>query len=302
MAHSPDTREKTVEMLGKPRRNAPRLSDFVSANWLPHIRVHNTSWKLDESICKKHIIPTFGSKALTSITEEDVRRWVAGFEKHKCALSTRNRRVQVIRSIFRLAVESCILTESPASAILTKRVKKVRWPTLDSECLTLLLDTLNRSTKREAQAIALLLLTGARKNEILHARWENLFLHEGVLLVPRIGTPPYRTIWLSEEVREIFRTILRRKDSPWIFPGRDIAKPISDIFLFWKELRTELGLETLCIRDLRYIFANWQLRAGMPMSTLKRHMGVAEMRYLNARPHVETKFFRSPELNHLSAN
>ena len=60
-----------------------------------------------------------------------------------------------------------------------------------------------------------------------------------------------------------------------------MAKPVSDIFLFWKELRAELGLEDLSIRDLRYVFADWQLRSGMSMPTLQRCMGIADARNLN---------------------
>lgn len=269
-------------MSGTLSHNAPRLEDFVSTTWLPHIRARNASWKIDDSICKNHILPVFGSKRLTIITEGDVRQWLAASEKHKCALSTRNRRLQVLKSIFRLAVENSILVESPASGILTKRVKKTRRVSLNREYLSVIMDTLSRSPKREAKAIALLLLTGAHKNEILRARWENLFLQDGVLLVPRVGTPPYRKIWLSPEAQEILKAIPRHQNSPWIFPGRDITKPISDIFLFWKGLRTELGIGTLSIRDLRYVFVEWQLRSGVTIPVLSRYMGVNDMRELNA--------------------
>lgn len=225
----------------------------------------------------------FGSKRITSISGTDVRQWLTDYEKHKCALSTRNRRLHVLKSIFRLAVENGLLSESPTDGILTKRVKKTRWPSLDREHLTLLMGALNRSTKREAKVIALLLLTGARKNELLHARWENLFLQEGTLLVSCAGAHAYRKIWLSAEAQKIFHAIPKEKNSPWIFPGRDGTKPISDIFLYWKELREELGLKALSIRDLRYVFADWQLRSGVTIPVLSRHMGLNDIRDLNAR-------------------
>lgn len=262
---------------------SPLFGEFVTASWLPHIQAHNASWKLAKNICKNHILPEFGSKRLTSITTDDVQKWLACTEKPTCAPSTYNRRLQVLKSIFRLARENGLLIESPTSGIHTKRIKKTRWPSLDRAHLFLLQAALEDSPKVEAKAIALLLFTGARKNEILRARWENLFLQEGVLLVSRVGIPPYRRIWLSAEAQAIFRTIPRHPDSPWIFPGRDNAKPISDIFWFWKGLRSELGLDTLSIRDLRYIFADLQLRGGMSIHTLRRSMGVKDLRELNAR-------------------
>lgn len=272
-----------MEMPMTPLPNNSLLAGFVSATWLPHIKARKASWQFEANIARNHILPVFGAQRLAAITRADVERWLAEFARRKSAPSTRNRRLHVLKSIFSLAVEKGLLSTAPTRGIQTPRVKKTCWPSLDTAHLSFLLDALSRSPKREARAIALLLLTGARKNEILHARWEHLFLEEGLLLAPRVGTPPYRKIWLSAEAREIFRAIPRHQDSPWVFPGRDSDKPVSDIFLFWKELRAELGLEALSIRDLRYVFADWQLRSGMAMPTLQRCMGVTELRDLTAR-------------------
>ncbi len=238
---------------------------------------------LDENIAKNHILPVFGQKRLGAITEADVRRWLAAFERQNCAPSTRNRRFQVLKGIFRLAVERGLLAAAPTRQIRCARVAKTRWPSWDAERLSRLLDRLRRSARNEARALALLLLTGARKSEILTARWENLFLDENLLLAPRTGTSSWRRIWLSPEAGEIFRAIPRQEGTPWIFPGRDKAKPISDIFLFWKGMRAELGLEDLSISDLRYVFADWQLRSGMTVPALQRRMGIADARELHAR-------------------
>lgn len=233
---------------------------------------------VEDNISKNHILPVFGAEHINAVTETDVLNWLAGFEKRKCATSTRNRRLYVLKSIFNLAVKRGLLAHSHIRDIHSKRVKRNRWPTLSTEYLSVLWDALMQNAKREAKAIALLLLTGARKNEILHARWENLFLEENFLLVPRMGTPNYRKIWLSAEARGIFQTLPRRRDSPWVFPGRDVTKPISDIFLFWKELREQLGLEKLSIRDLRHVFADWQVRSGMSPIVVQRSLGIQDRR------------------------
>lgn len=260
----------------------PSLADFVRAAWLPHIRTRKASWKLDENIAKNHILPVFGLKRLDAITEADVRRWLAGFERQNSAPATRNQRFHVLKGIFDLAVERGVLTAAPTRQIRCARVAKTRWPSLDREHLSFLLGILHKSDRREARALALL-LTGAHKNEILTARWENLFLDENLLLAPRTGTAVWRRIWLSPEAREIFQSIPRQAGSPWVFPGRDKTKPISDIFLFWKELRAELGLEGLSIRDLRYVFADWQLRSGMSVTSVKLCLGIGDMRHINKR-------------------
>lgn len=283
---TPSQHDESFPTAAAPRngQEPPELADFVGAAWLPHIRARKTSWKLDENIAKNHILPVFGSRRLDAITEADVRRWLADFERQNCAPATRNRRFHVLKGIFHLAVERGLLTAAPTRRIRCARVAKTRWPSLGGEHLSGLLDALRRSGRREARALALLLLTGARKSEILTARWENLFLDENLLLAPRTGaSASWRRIWLSPEAAEILRSIPRQGASPWIFPGRDTAKPISDIFLFWKEVRAELGLEGLSIRDLRHVFADWQLRSGMTLPALQRCMGIADARNLYSR-------------------
>ncbi len=264
-------------------RGAPLLADFVGAAWLPRIRARKASWKLEEGIANNHILPVFGQKRLDAIAGADVRRWLAGFERQRCAPATRNRRFHVLKGIFDLAVETGVLAAAPTRRIRCARVAKTRWPSLDGEHLSLLLNFLDRSGRREARALALLLLTGARKNEILTARWENLFLEKNLLLVSGTGTSALRRIWLSPEAGKVVRRIPRQEDSPWIFPGRDKTRPVSDVFLFWKEARAELGLEGLSIRDLRYVFADWQLRFGIGLPALRRCMGIVDARELQAR-------------------
>lgn len=69
----------------------------------------------------------------------------------------------------------------------------------------------------------------------------------------------------------------------WLPHIRDKAKPISDIFLFWKELCAELGLGDMTIRDLRNVFADWQLRSGMSVTSVKLCLGIGDMRHINKR-------------------
>lgn len=264
-----------------PEGGASLVAEFVSATWLPHTKTHKASWKLEESIAKNYILPVFGAKSLDAVSEADVQRWLDDFEKERCAPATRNRRLYVLKSIFSLAVKKGQLGESPTAHLHSSRIKKARWPSLDGEHLGDLLTALRESPRKEARAIALLLLTGARKSEILNARWENLFLEEGLLLTSVGAGGTARKVWLSADAKEILRYIPRVEGTPWIFPGRDITRPISDIFLFWKELRATLGLDDLTIRDLRYVFAEWQLRSGLSPMAVQSCLGITDMRRVN---------------------
>src|SRR5690606_865516 len=83
-------------------------------------------------------------------------------------------------------------------------------------------------TPEAAAAIRLLLLTGARKNEILTIERSWIDLHRQVVNVPdrKTGKKP---LYLSDAavavMREVFETA--DPDSPYLLPGRAIGKPLN---------------------------------------------------------------------------
>lgn len=265
----------------KQAQRSSLLTDFVRDIWLPLIKTRKASWQVDERIAKKHILPALGGKHLNEIDKDTVLHWLQSFDRQDCALTTRNRRLDVLKSICNLAVEKGYLSEAPTYHVPSVRVEKKEGPSLNYDKFSTLLERLKQSDRKEAKAIALLLVTGARKSEILTARWENLFPEERVLLVPERIQSRCRKIWLSAEALHIVHSIPRHRGSPWIFPGRDVKRPMSDVFLFWKELRAEFGLNTLRICDLRHVFAEWQLKSGTSPAVLQRCLGIVDMRQFN---------------------
>lgn len=57
------------------------------------------------------------------------------------------------------------------------------------------------------------------------------------------------------------------------------VRPLSGIFQFWSALRDELGLGDMSIRDLRHVFAKWQLGPGLSPQILQRGPGMEDMRH-----------------------
>jgi site-specific recombinase XerD len=89
-----------------------------------------------------------------------------------------------------------------------------------------------------ACAIALLAATGARRGEVLGARWERVDLDRRILTVPAASSKSGRTryIPLSDAAIRILQRV-PRCDSPWVFPGTDPRKPISDLKKVWVRVK-----------------------------------------------------------------
>lgn len=137
---------------------------------------------------------------------------------------------------------------------------------------------LKRSPRPEALALRLLLLTGARKSEILRARWENVHLDQRLLVVPLSKSGRPRRIPLSQEAVAVIRAVRRKPGLPWLFPGRAAERPLSDLYVFWNRLRRRLGLADVRVHDLRHTFASFLVNAGRSLYEVQRLLGHSDPR------------------------
>ncbi|WP_300686854.1 site-specific integrase, partial [uncultured Bilophila sp.] len=150
-----------------------------------------------------------------------------------------------------------------------------------------LMRALEKSDRPEAFAIRLLLLTGARKSEVLKARWEHVRLDLRLLVVPLSKSGKPRHIPLSDEAIAIMRAIPRQPGNPWLFPGEAPGKPLSDLYLFWNKLRRELGLADVRIHDLRHTFASFLVNAGHSLYEVQKLLGHSDPRTTMRYAHLE---------------
>ena len=120
-------------------------------------------------------------------------------------------------------------------------------------------------------AIRILLLTGARLNEILKARWENVDLGKGTLFLPDSKTGP-KTIYLGAAA-EILAGLERVDGNPYIIPGALPGKPRADLHCPWAAVKKAAGLDGLRIHDLRHNFASTGANAGTGLAILGGLLG-----------------------------
>jgi integrase len=90
-------------------------------------------------------------------------------------------------------------------------------------------------------AIRLLILTGARLREILHARWDWLDWERGILFLPASKTGK-KPVYLSQVALKILSEIPRTEDNPHIFPGDNPGTHRSDLKRPWQAIRRHAGL------------------------------------------------------------
>lgn len=247
------------------------FEDFVRQIYLPYAKLRKKSWKFEAGICEKHLVPAFGKKRLKHIDGRAIDAWMQSMARKGYAAASINRYFSLLRAIFKLSCARNYLTASPCASVRFLRPKAPRETWLElNQARSLLAHLLAQSTPA-AFALALLLVTGARKSEILRCQWQNAHLEDRFLLAPDSKSGRPRHILLSDIALEIIARLPR--NGPWLFPNRKGDKPLADIYNGWDQIRKEMGLRNFRIHDLRHTFASHLARSGVSLYQIQKILG-----------------------------
>lgn len=272
----------------KVRAKELTLDAFVSEIYLPNIKIRKRSWQVDERVARQYLSPIFGHRAISDIERSEVEEWLNGMLKSGLAPASCNRFLAVFKTICSLAEIRGILQPglSPCRGISSFKVHNQRERYLSQDEAKRLMDYLEKSDRIEALAMRLLLLTGARKSEILRARWENVNLEQRILTVPISKSGKPRHIVLSDAAISVIKSIPQNSGINWLFPGHVEGKPLSDLYLFWNKLRHELGLADVRIHDLRHTFASFLVNTGHSLYEVQKMLGHSDPRTTTRYAHL----------------
>ena len=250
--------------------------EFVESRYFPHVELHNRSWPSTRSQVTRHLLPRFGVKRLDAIRRADILAMQHDSRVAGMAVGTCNRLLIHMRTIFNAAIRWEVLPEgcNPTRGVklLPGEVKRERF--LDGAEVQRLFDVLDHSRSPQlANVVRMLLYTGARKREILDARWEHVDFERKLLVVPRSKSGKARYIALSDAAMGIIEAMPRRSGVPWIFPNPRTGKPLVSIHQGWERIRRDAGLPDLRLHDLRHSFASFLVNAGHSLYEVQALLG-----------------------------
>lgn len=258
------------------RNNRLSLSDFVTAHYMPHAKLKKRSWEVDLRMLRLHILPTFGAYRLHKIQGIDVVSWQSQLRARKLAPGTCNRILALLRFIFSCAIRWGMLPagKNPCRGVTPFDDNGARERYLTAEEARQLVAALDSLPNRmSALAIKLLLYTGARKSEILSARWEYVDLERRILTVPLSKSGKVRHIPLSDEATSILQRLSHKRQSPWLFSRPNSKEPLKSLFHTWNTVRTRLGLKDVRLHDLRHSFASFLVNSGCSLYEVQKILG-----------------------------
>ncbi|MDA5192670.1 site-specific integrase [Alphaproteobacteria bacterium LMG 31809] len=105
------------------------------------------------------------------------------------------------------------------------------------------------------KALRLLILTGARKSEILTLRWAWVDAERGFLRLPDSKSGA-KLVPLGSAVLELISSLPHMANNPHVFPGAKAGQYLVGLAKVWERIRAKAQLPELRLHDLRHSFAS----------------------------------------------
>ncbi len=121
-------------------------------------------------------------------------------------------------------------------------------------------------------AIRLLILTGARLREILHAQWNQVDWERGILYLAESKTGR-KPIYLNAPAQAILVSLPRIDGNPHIIAGAKSGEPRADLKKPWEAVRRAADLDGLRLHDLRHSFASVGAGASLGLPIIGKLLG-----------------------------
>jgi integrase len=268
-------------------RAAPNVADLAERFLAEHVVRRRSSTELAYRIVlRKYILPAIGRRKVAAVEFEDIERLHATVSRQHPTQA--NRVLAVTAKMFALAVKWKLRPDNPAKGVARNREHQRRRYLRPDELTRLTAALAEDRNQETCDVLRLLLLTGARRSEVLFAKWEQFDLKAGTWSKPHTITKQQRDhiVPLSAPAREILqRRYQQQRDVPWVFPGRgDQAR--KDTRHVWARVLKRAGIHGLRIHDLRHSYASHLVNAGFSLPVIGQLLGHSQISTTSRYAHL----------------
>jgi integrase len=251
-------------------RKMPSFEEWKKS-YLEHVRLTKKSPREDVRFLGMTAL-RWGPRALDAIDPEDVEAFRRNLSKTK---TQANRWLASVRSCFAAAVRAGLLRSNPAAGLKPYRENPPRARVLSADELERFLAALHAEADPHARAaFHMLVETGARLSEVLHAKWEDVDFESGTWRIPSPKAGHPQTVPVTASTTKMLKKL--PQVGAFIIAGRKKNRPRFDLKKPWERLVAAAKLEGVHIHDLRRTFGLAVAKsAGLHVaSKLLRHADV----------------------------
>ena len=260
------------------KAKAPFYRDLAEQH-LTHAASYQRSYDSTRRIIQNHVLPRWGKLRLDEIKQQDVTAWLA--EKRRSGLAEAS--IEKVRLLFSRSFELArqweLFDGNPVKHVPRVKFNNARERYLSSEEANALRLACECSPNPLlASIVGLLLYTGARKSELLKAKWSDFDLEKRTWTLNMTKNGRGRHVPLSQAAMDIIGQLPKYPDCPWLLVNARTLLPLTDIKRSFMAARKLAGLDDVHIHDLRHSYASALVNAGVDLyqiGSLLGHRNVA---------------------------
>jgi integrase len=263
-----------------------------------------SSWATDASNLRRHVVPLLGRRRASTLTKRDIQQLQANVTSGATKADRRSpksrgrirvrggagtawRTTVVFAGMLAWAVERGILETNSAKGVRLNKPKNRERFLTDDEVAALGAAMVKAEQEganpRALAIIRLLLLTGARRNEIEALRPEYVDFQRGAAFLPDSKTDS-KTMALGAAALEVLAS-LSTVDG-WYFPATRGDGHYQGVSKVWRSVREAAVLKGVRLHDLRHSFASVTVAGNNSLFLLGKILGHAKAQTTEKYAHL----------------
>jgi integrase len=257
-------------------REAPTMSDLAALYIEQHLPTKRPApAKTDRYAIERLILPAIGQLKVAEVSRADITKIHRQLSEQTPYRA--NRILALLSVMFSLAINQGWIDRNRNPVTGLKRNQETareRYLT-DDELSRLLSALADHHDQAAADAIRLLMLTGARRGEVLSMRWCDVDFDAGRWSKPAHTTKQKKThhVPLSAPALSILARRQQMSTSTFVFPGRDGRGYRVDLKKPWSSICRQAGIDGLRLHDLRHSYASTLASAGLSLPIIGALLG-----------------------------
>ena len=285
-----DVREQIVHLQDTPVDSSCSitLGEFYTNHYLPYIKTSKKSYRQDVNFYKTHILPLWNYTQMNQITRAMITaKHISLVQDNHLSNSTANKLLSYLSHTYNLAIDWEIqgISANPVQKIKPLPIVNEVERYLTKEETKRLINVLDTIQNPIIKPIILfLLLTGARKTEVLTAQWRYVDLVNKIWTIPLTKSGKIRKIPITPQLEKVISSI--PKHNQYLFPNGKESKPIVNLTYHWHKIRKLAHIEDVRIHDLRHSFASALVNSGRSLYEVQQLLGHSDIKVTQKYAHL----------------
>ncbi|MGE4420253.1 MAG: tyrosine-type recombinase/integrase [Sulfurimonas sp.] len=272
-----DGKNKKNTTLNNADDSCITLGAFYEDCYLPHVKKHIKSYETNISIFKNHLLPVYKNTPMDEISKASIMKLHSDMVvKKKLAPATANKVLIFLSSAFNIAIDLEIdgISENPAKSIKEYKLNNAKERYITKAEASRLLEAINDTEQNIhlKYIVPMLILTGARRGEVLKAKHEDFNLNQLTWTIPTTKNGKKRILPITPQLLELYKSI-PKENTPYLFASPKTSKPYVTIYTSWNSARTKAGLQDVRMHDLRHSFASALVNSGRSLYEVQTLLG-----------------------------